>query len=97
MTKPATKPIDLRATFDFHAGPFTREIATDDHLRLPFLDEALAGLLSTIAALMPAALIAPVGTGKTTLLRRLHASVGGTDAGFPATSNDSSTTKGKRR
>jgi hypothetical protein len=41
MTKPATvsatKPTDLRAAFGFHAVPFTREITTDNHLRLPFL------------------------------------------------------------
>jgi len=42
-TATAHKPTDLRAVFGFHAVPFTREIATDDHLRLPFLDEAFAG------------------------------------------------------
>ena len=46
MTKTATltpdKPTDLRAVFGFHAVPFTREITTDDHFRLPFLDETLA-------------------------------------------------------
>jgi hypothetical protein len=78
MTKPATatatKPTDLRATFDFHVVPFTRFkiIITDNHLRSPFLDEVLAGLLSTALARMPAALIAPAGTGKTALLRRLR-------------------------
>ena len=76
MTKPApltmTKPTDLRAAFGFHAVPFTREIATDHHLRLPFLDEALAGLLTAVEARMSAALIAPAGTGKTALLRRLR-------------------------
>ena len=76
MTKPApvpvAKPTDLRAAFGFHAVPFTREIATDHHLRLPFLDEALAGLLAAVEARMSAALIAPAGTGKTALLRRLR-------------------------
>jgi type II secretory pathway predicted ATPase ExeA len=76
MTKPATvsatKPTDLRAAFGFHAVPFTREIATDHHLRLPFLDDALAGLLAAVEARMSAALIAPAGTGKTALLRRLR-------------------------
>ena len=75
MTKPApvpvAKPTDLRAAFGFHAVPFTREIATDHHLRLPFLDEAFAGLLSALAR-MSAALTAPAGTGKTALLRRLR-------------------------
>jgi general secretion pathway protein A len=73
MTKTATadKPTDLRAAFGLHAVPFTREIATADHFSLPFLDEALAGLLSAVEARMSAALIAPAGTGKTALLRRL--------------------------
>jgi type II secretory pathway predicted ATPase ExeA len=76
MTKPApvpvAKPTDLRAAFGFHAVPFTREIATDHHLRWPFLDQVLAGLLAAVGARMSAALTAPAGTGKTALLRRLH-------------------------
>lgn len=44
----------------------------DHHFRLPFLDEALAGLQSAVEARMSAALIAPAGTGKTALLRRLR-------------------------
>jgi hypothetical protein len=76
MTKTATltatlaadKPTDLLAAFDFHAVPFTREITTDHHLGLPFFGEALAGLL----ARMSVAIIAPAGTGKTALLRRLR-------------------------
>jgi type II secretory pathway predicted ATPase ExeA len=71
-TLAADNPTDLLAVFDFHAVPFTREITTtDDHLRLPFLDEAFAGLLSALAR-MSAALTAPAGTGKTALLRRLR-------------------------
>jgi len=76
MTKPAPAPSgnppDLRAAFGFHAAPFTRETPTDHHLRLAFLDEALAGLQSAVEARMSAALIAPAGTGKTALLRRLR-------------------------
>ncbi len=79
MTKTATltptltpdNPTDLLAAFDFHAVPFTRESTTGHLLRWPFLDEALAGLLSAALARMPAAIIAPAGTGKTALLRRL--------------------------
>ncbi len=111
MTKPvpisATQPTDLRAAFGCHAVPFTREIATDHHLRLPFLDEALAGLLAAVEARMPAALVAPAGTGKTALLRRLRvglpdaryhvAPVVGPDGGFPQTPTRSSTTKGRSR
>ena len=79
MTKTATltpdKPTDLRAGFGFHATPFTREIRTEDHLHLPFLDEAFTGLLAAVEARMSAALIAPAGTGKTALLRRLCAAL----------------------
>jgi len=77
MTKPATvdKPKDLRAAFGFHAVPFTREIRTEDHVTLPFFDEALAGLLSAVEGRMSAALIAPAGTGKTALLRRLRSAL----------------------
>jgi type II secretory pathway predicted ATPase ExeA len=71
-TVPASKPTDLRAVFGFHTVPFTREITTDHHLRLPFLDEALAGLQAAVENRMSAALIAPAGTGKTALLRRLR-------------------------
>ena len=39
---------------------------------MPFLDEALAGLLAAVETRMSAALIAPAGTGKTALLRRLR-------------------------
>jgi hypothetical protein len=46
--------------------------AMADHLRLPFLDEALASLLAAVEARMSTALIAPAGTGKTALLRRLR-------------------------
>src|SRR3977135_1846228 len=67
-TATAHKPTDLRATFGFHAIPFTRQIATDNHLRLPFLDEALVGLLSAALASMSAPLSAPAGQGTPALL-----------------------------
>lgn len=66
---------ELRAAFGFHATPFTREIAPGEHLSLPFMDEALAGLQRSVEGKMSAALIAPAGTGKTALLRRLTASL----------------------
>ena len=79
MTKTATAAktttTDLRAVFGFHAVPFTREIRTDDHFALPFLDQALAGLLRAVEDRMSAALIAPAGTGKTALLRLLRAAL----------------------
>ncbi len=88
MTKPATvdkstetkpvildRPADLRAAFGFHAVPFTREISTDDQFSVPFLDHAFAGLLAAVEGRMSAALIAPAGTGKTALLRRLRSAL----------------------
>ena len=65
--------MDLRSAFGLHTTPFTREIRTEDHLALPMHQEALDGLLRAIEGRMSAALIAPAGTGKTTLLRRLVA------------------------
>jgi type II secretory pathway predicted ATPase ExeA len=66
---------DLRSHFGFHATPFTREIRTQDHLALPFFDEALDGLKRCVEARHSGALIAPAGTGKTALLRRLTAAL----------------------
>lgn len=65
--------IELRSLFGFHATPFTREIEPDSHFRLSFFDEALDGLARCVDGRMCAALIAPAGTGKTLLLRRLVA------------------------
>ena len=64
---------DLRATFGFHTTPFTREIRAQDQLPLPFLDEALGGLLRAVESRMSCALLGPAGAGKTALLRRLVA------------------------
>jgi general secretion pathway protein A len=63
--------MDIRATFGFHATPFTREIATAEQLRLTQFEQALSGLRQAIEKRMSAALIAPAGSGKTALLRRL--------------------------
>lgn len=65
--------IDLRSAFGLHTTPFTREIRTEDQLALPMHKEALDGLLRALDGRMSAALIAPAGTGKTALLRRLVA------------------------
>ncbi len=67
--------IDLRSVFGFHATPFTREIRTQDHLAFPFFEEALDGLRRCVEARHSGALIAPAGTGKTALLRRLTAAL----------------------
>lgn len=62
---------DLRSRFGFHSTPFTRELAVDHCLSFPQYDEALEALVRVVDRRMSAALIAPAGTGKTTLLRRL--------------------------
>ena len=64
---------DLRSRFGFHSTPFTREIAVEHRLSLPVFDEPLVALQRVIGQRMSAALIAPAGTGKTTLLRALRA------------------------
>jgi general secretion pathway protein A len=64
---------DLRSLFGFTAMPFTREIQSDQQLALPMYEEAFDGILRSIERRMSAVLIAPAGTGKTALLRRLIA------------------------
>jgi general secretion pathway protein A len=66
---------DLRSVFGFHATPFTREIRIQDLLAFPFLEEAFDGLKRCVEARHSGALIAPAGTGKTVLLRRLTAAL----------------------
>ena len=63
----------LRSAFGFHTTPFTREIRTQDHLAFPFFQEAFDGLKRCVEDRHSGALIAPAGTGKTALLRRLTA------------------------
>ena len=63
---------DKQALFGFHKTPFTRELAENEHLPLPHLDEALRGIQGAVEERMSAALIAPAGAGKTTILRRLR-------------------------
>jgi type II secretory pathway predicted ATPase ExeA len=65
--------MDLRSIFGLHTTPFTRELRIEDQLALPMHQEALDGLLRALDGRMSAALIAPAGTGKTALLRRLVA------------------------
>jgi MSHA biogenesis protein MshM len=73
MSKNAIKsrPRDLRAAFGMHAVPFTRELSTAEQLNLPMQEEALQGMLRTLDRRMSTAVIAPAGTGKTALVRRL--------------------------
>lgn len=64
---------DFRSRYGFHTTPFTREIRVDHCLTFPQYDEALEALVRVVDHRMSAALIAPAGTGKTTLVRRLVA------------------------
>lgn len=60
---------DFRSRFGCHATPFTREIAVKDHFPLEDFDLAIDAVLRTLDARMSCAIIAPAGTGKTSLLR----------------------------
>lgn len=51
--------------------PFTREVETSDIFNLPMFDTTLAALRECVEERMSAALVAPAGTGKSVLLRRL--------------------------
>jgi type II secretory pathway predicted ATPase ExeA len=69
---PQSSP-ELRGRFGLHAIPFTREIRVEEQMHMPFADEALDGLFNAVDQRSSAALVAPAGTGKTALLRRLVA------------------------
>lgn len=62
---------DPQALCGFHKAPFTRELAPNERMPLPHLDEALDGIHGAVTSRMSAALIAPAGAGKTTILRNL--------------------------
>jgi general secretion pathway protein A len=64
---------DYRSRFGFHAHPFTREFANKDRFPLDDFDEAIEAVLTTLEARMSCALIAPAGTGKTSVLRAVIA------------------------
>lgn len=64
---------DPRAHFSLTALPFTQEISATKVWRQPGLDELVDDLEAAVSARMSVAVIAPSGTGKTTLLRRLVA------------------------
>ena len=67
------KTLDLRSRFGFHTAPFTREIAVEHRFPLPDFDQAVDAVLRTLDARMSCAIIAPAGTGKTTVLRAVIA------------------------
>ena len=65
------KTFELRGRFGLHTMPFTREIRVDHLLTQPQFVEALDGLEGAVHKRMGAAVIAPAGTGKTTVVRVL--------------------------
>ena len=66
---------DMPSRFGFHSLPFTREIRVADRFAHELYERPLEYLRRAMDKRMSAALIAPAGTGKTTLLRALMASL----------------------
>ena len=64
---------DFISRFGFNTTPFTCEIRVDEHFKLEFSRESLIHLERAVSKRMSAALIAPSGTGKSSLLRALIA------------------------
>ncbi len=73
MTNTATSTGEVLSHFGFHHLPFTRELPVEQRFPHPIYDQPLQQLLKCVNQRMSAALIAPAGTGKTTLLRTLMA------------------------
>lgn len=63
--------MDTLAHFGFRKTPFTQELTPDEHLPLPHIDKARVEIKRAIERRLPAALIAPAGAGKTSLVRSL--------------------------
>ncbi len=64
---------DFISRFGFHTTPFTCEIRVEDHYINEAYTEHLDHLCDAVEKRMSAALIAPSGTGKTSLLRAMKA------------------------
>jgi general secretion pathway protein A len=62
---------DLRTHFSLESLPFTREVATRNLWRSSIFEEPMRELLETVQQRMSATVIAPAGSGKTSLLRDL--------------------------
>jgi len=67
--------MDLKSAFGCHCTPFTRELRLEDLYGLPFFDQARDGILRAIDKRSSAALIAPAGSGKSTVLRAILGSL----------------------
>jgi general secretion pathway protein A len=65
--------MDVRSAFGCHSTPCTREIEPSELFVLPYLEQAREYLVRTLEQRQSAALIAPPGTGKTALVRRVIA------------------------
>ncbi len=64
---------DFISRFGFHTTPFTCEIRVEDHYINETYTEHLGHLCDAVDKRMSSALIAPAGTGKTSMLRALSA------------------------
>lgn len=65
--------MEMNARFNLRHTPFTREVSVSDMYPHPQRDAILDSLLQVVDQRMSAALIAPAGLGKTSLLRALRA------------------------
>lgn len=61
----------LEEHFGLNQTPFTRELATEKQINLTFLDVQVSAIEDTVKRRMSALLIAPPGTGKTCVLRKV--------------------------
>jgi len=50
-------------------APFTREFSTEKRYQLPFMEEEIKALVKVVESRMSGLIIAPAGTGKTSILR----------------------------
>lgn len=64
---------NLKSCFGCHSTPFTREIPVDQLHEISFFWEARDNILRAVEKRMSAALIAPAGSGKSTVVRAVMA------------------------
>lgn len=58
--------------FGLSTIPFTKEIRSKDRYQIPFIEQEIKSLTDAIEARMSALLLAPAGTGKTSILRAIR-------------------------